>query len=247
VTKILAALLWLSGSAGFAATIQFVSLPSNTQYGTFNGFASATINGIPFQELICDDYDHTTYMPSGNMTFNLSDLTSLIPLQSARFVDLLHWNNTVTKYQEAAILLYGMQQNGPGTMLDLTGDYQYALWALFTPSVKLPNSTARTLLQDAADTVARGGSSNNAIYSQLRIYTPSTGFTSNQEFLQMVPSLTSNVQAIPEPSPGITVAIGMGVIGLSVGLRRLLQRRTAAAKSGSIPRESEQSSPSDVQ
>lgn len=239
MTKILTALLLLTGSAGFASTIQFVGLPANTTYGTYNGFASATINGMPFQQLICDDYDHTTYMPSGNLTFALSGLTGPNSLQFARFVDLNQWENTIVRYEEAAILLNGLLQNGPGGLLDLTADYQYALWALFTPSVKLPNATAQTLLQNAAYTVAHGGSANDLIYSQLRIYTPSTGYTSNQEFLQMVPSLTSNAQAIPEAPPAITIAIGMGVIALSVALRSLMQRRPARVMLGSIPRESE--------
>ena len=61
-----------------------------------------------------------------------------------------------------------MSQNGPGALLDLTADYQYALWKLFTPGVMLPNSTAQTLLNDAAYSVAHAGSSNDRGFEDSR-------------------------------------------------------------------------------
>jgi hypothetical protein len=242
VIKILA-LAFLTVSAGFASRISFTGLPSNTEFGTYNGFAVGSIDGASNQLLICDDFAHTTYVPSSNLVYSLSELVGSNPLQFARFADLTQWSNTIIKYEEAALLLNGLMQNGPGSLLDLTADYQYALWELFTPSVKLPNSTALTLLNDAAYNVAHGGTSNNAIYSELRIYTPDAGYTSNQEFLQMVPNATTTSTgplATPESSPAIALLIGMGVIALSVVARRKLGRRIAVATSGSIPRESGQ-------
>jgi len=50
---------------------------------------------------------------------------------------------TIEKYKEAAMLLDGLRQTGHGSLLDLTADYQYALWMLFTPTVKGPNFTAK--------------------------------------------------------------------------------------------------------
>jgi hypothetical protein len=238
VTRLLASFLFLTVSSGFASTIQFTRLPANTQYGTYNGFAIATVDGNPLQHLICDDYDHTTYVPSGNMVFSLSTLTGGNPLQYARFVDPNGWDGAIAKYEEAAILLDGLRQTGPGSLLDLTGDYQYALWHLFTPSAALPSVTAQTLLNDAANSVRQGGASNFALYSQLRIYTPVAAYASNQEFLQMAADFTpsaprsyfSDTVANPEPPPGMLVGIGMAAIALSVGARRMLQRRGVVAQ-----------------
>lgn len=244
MSNLLTSFLFLTVSAGFADTIQLTGLPANTQYGTYNGFAFATIDGIPLQQLICDDIDHTSYVPSGSMTFSLSTLTGGNPLQYARFIDPNDWDSTISKYEEAALLLDGLRQTGPGLLLDLTADYQYALWHLFTPSSVLPSTTAQTLLNDAAYGVQQGGTSNQALYSELRIYTPGAAYSSNQEFLQMAANSTpdppngdfSDTVANPEPAPGILVGIGMAAIAFGLGARRLLRRRGAAAKLGSTPR-----------
>lgn len=235
MSKLLAAFLFLTVSSGLADTIRFTGLPVNTQYGTYNGYAFATLDGTPLQPLICDDFSHETYVPSGNMTFSLSTLTGGNPLQYARFIDPNHWSATIVKYEEAALLLDGLNHTGPGLLLDLTADYQYALWRLFTPSVSIPNATAQTLLNDAANSVQQGGAYNQLLYSELRIYTPTAAFASNQEFLQMegptgfpVTGDQSDPGATPEAAPGMLVGIGMAVIALSLGVRHLLERREAA-------------------
>lgn len=246
MSKLLAVFLFLAVSGGFANTIQFTGLPVNTQYGTYNGYAIATIDGAPLQSLICDDFDHTTYVPSGNMAYSLSTLTGADPLQYARFIDPNYPDSTVAKYEEAALLLDGLRQTGPGFLLDLTADYQYALWHLFTPGAALPNATAQTLLNDAAASVQAGAVANQAIYSELRIYTPTAAYASNQEFLQMAANPTpgspngnfSDSLASPEAAPGVLVGIGIAAIALSLGTRRLMRRRGAAATLGTIPRAS---------
>jgi hypothetical protein len=173
--------------------------------------------------LICDDFGHTTNEPSGPMDFSLSTLTSPTPLQYARFVDP-NRGVAITRYEQAAILLDGLNHTGPGLLLDMTADYQYALWMLFTPGVNAPNATAQTLLNDAAYSVRQGGPANLAIYSELRIYTPTASYVSNQEFLQLG-AHPPDPTAIPETSPAILIWIGMAGIALSVAARRLLQRR----------------------
>ncbi len=231
--KLLAVFLFLTAASGFADTIQFTGLPANTQYGTYNGYVSATIDGIPAQMLICDDFDHTTYVPSGPLDFSQSTLTGADPLQYARFADPNQLGSSMAKYEEAAILLNGLRQTGPGLLLDLTADYQYALWMLFTPGVASPNATAQTLLNDAADTVQQGEASNQALYSELRIFTPDAAYSSNQEFLQMAadPTLSPpppldflDSAATPEPAPAVLIGIGIVAIGLSVGARCLRKR-----------------------
>jgi len=242
VSKFLPVFLFLTVSTGFANTIQFTGLPVNTQYGTYNGYAVATIDGTPLEPLICDDFDHTTYVPSGNLTYSLSTLTGGDPLQYARFIDPNNWGATIVKYEEAALLLNGLNQTGPGFLLDLTADYQYALWYLFTPSVVLPNATAQTLLNDATNSVQQGGAYNQMLYSELLIYTPTAAYASNQEFLQLGSPTAyaldgfSDPGAVPEAAPGILVGIGMAAIGLSLGARHLRQRRDAAAAPAPVER-----------
>ena len=216
-------MLFLAAPLGWASAIVFTGLPLNHQYGTYNGFAFATVDWQTNQLLICDDYNHDTLVPSGPLLYSLSTLTGSDPLEFARFVDPTHWEATIFRYEEAAVLLNGLSHTGPGLLMDLTADYQYALWHLFTPSAGLPNSTAQTLLDEAAFNVQHAGSSNDWLYADLRIYTPITQFESNQEFLQLV--------ANPEPSPMVLVAIGIGAIALSVWMRRRLPtlRRARAA------------------
>ncbi|HLK68735.1 MAG TPA: hypothetical protein VKU19_35130 [Bryobacteraceae bacterium] len=238
----LALLFFLTASGGFADTIQFTALPVNTQYGTYNGYASATINGTPLEALICDDFNHETFVPSGPMDFSLSTLTGSNPLQNARFVDPNQQTTTINKYEEAAVLLDGLNHTGPGLLLDLTGDYQYALWMLFTPTVNAPNATAQTLLNDAAAAVRANAISTQALYSELRIFTPTAAFASNQEFLQLSASATSfdlsdpgGPVATPEAPPSVLFAIGIGAISLSLLVRRFLKREAAEVRAIRMP------------
>ena len=224
--------LWLTANTGFSATIDLISLPTNTEFGHYNGYVVATVDGQPNQLLICDDFDSTTYVPSGEMTYLLSSLTGSNPLQDARFVDRSKWNASVAMYQEAAFLLDGLNKTCPESVFDLTAYYQYALWHLFTPSVALPGgATAQTLLDDAAASVASGGLSNELLYSRLRIYTPTSAYASNQELLQLAPGLSSHPwddpppdMATPEPSSLYLIATGLGLVGLGYFTRCVMRR-----------------------
>jgi hypothetical protein len=229
----LALLLWLTTIAG-AATIQFSTLPDNTTYGTYNGFAIATVDGVT-QLLVCDDYGHTTYMPSPAMAFLLSTLTGADPLEYARFLNPNEEDLAVFRYRQAAWLVDGMSRTGRGSELNLTADYQHAIWHLFTPTAPLPSQTAQTLLDDAAAAV-QNGFTDPAVEERLRIYTPQYPYVSNQEFLGLAPpSLlvagddpdpAGEVMATPEPAAITTVAIGVGLIILMALSRRWRHRLT---------------------
>src|SRR5688572_1503875 len=107
-------LLLISSAAGaFGASISFTALPLNTAYRTYNGFAQATVDGVPAQLLVCDDYDHTTYVPSGPFTYNVSTLAGTSPLQYARFADPLAWEDSIALYKQAALLVDGMLHTSP--------------------------------------------------------------------------------------------------------------------------------------
>ena len=203
-------LVLLSASAGQASEIYFTRLPANFENGTYNGFVSGTIDGVLFNNLICNDYDEKTYVPSGPIVFHLSVLDTLT---YARFVDLAGepTSTDVQRYQEAALLLEGMQ--GHPT---LTADYQYAIWRLFTPAVSVYKSS-ELLLDNVRNVVEHSEPATYAdVYNRLRIYTPDAGYESNQEFLGLAP--------VPEPGSFWLLAAGIGLATLSLaigwGLRR---------------------------
>ncbi len=215
--KKLLTLLLLAATGGLANTIvSFTGLPPNTDFGTFNGFAQGTVNGVANQLLVCDDFNHETYVPSENLVFSLSLLTGANPLEYARFAMPGDLAGSIFKYEEAALLVEGLK-----TTPSQTADYQYALWHLFTPSVPLPDVTSQRLLDQVALQVQSGSPANEAVYAHLRIYTPVGGYASNQEFL----TLTSN----PEPETLVLVAIGVLAIVASRGLKRR-QRRSGDAR-----------------
>jgi len=87
---------------------------------------------VLFDNLICDDYDHTTYVPSGNLRYTMADINAL---PQSRFAG----PDALANYQEAAILLYGLEHLSainaslsPNSQLTI-GDIQYALWNIFAP------------------------------------------------------------------------------------------------------------------
>ncbi|HTS65108.1 MAG TPA: hypothetical protein VMH28_23955 [Candidatus Acidoferrales bacterium] len=207
-----------------AESIQFQTLPGNTQYGTYNGFVTAAVNGLE-TELVCDDYLHTTYVPSGPFTYQVSTLTGANPLQYARFVNPADWPRSVTQYEEAAYLVLQLSEQ-PAPPRDLTADYQYALWSLFTPSTPVQGTSAPALLAQAAAAVA-SAQIDPLLYSRLRIYTPVTPYASNQEFLALAvagyePPDNDASQVAPEPPTALLVS-GTALVATALILKRLRQ------------------------
>lgn len=185
--------------------VYFTALPSTYENGTYNGYATATIGGLPGQFLMCDDYAHQTYMPSGSdLTYYYSTLTGPDPLQYVRFTQV----DEVQNYRVAAVLMAGLSDvlaTGNATAGDIT-NYQYAVWNLFDPT-GAPVTTAQQGLQKSAlDTVQNGGPVALDDYSRLVIYTPTAAYASNQEFLGL-----RTPAAVPEPSTAPLVSLILGV------------------------------------
>jgi hypothetical protein len=217
----LLALTLLTTAAAHADSliIMFTALPTTIEEGTYNGFSAATINGIPNQYLICDDYTHDTYVPSSNLVYDYSTLNGSQPLQFARFTGA----NELRNYEEAAVLVVALANylgSGNANANGIT-DYQYALWNLFAPYNAQTNpggaqadANQQALQAWALGVVNAGGPVATSAYRQLAIYTPSAAFSSNQEFLGLnTPS--------PAPEPGTLLPLAAALLaGCWVALRR---------------------------
>ena len=197
-----------------ASTVVFTALPPVFQNGTYNGFATATIDGVPNQLLLCDDDAHTTYMPSDSILYDYSTLTGSNPLQFARFSDHPATMDDLTKYEVAAVLLYELNLAGSANA-DLVTDYQYAIWNMFDPTTSLfrPNQSA---LQQAAIDIVLGKATApvwlSTAYADLAIYTPQSAYASNQEFLGLNP--------VPEPAMFWLLGCTLATIGVVSRKRR---------------------------
>jgi hypothetical protein len=171
------ALIMTSVLSATQVTMNFITTPTQTASGYYVGYASATVNDI-YTNIMCDDFTHTTYFPSGPMTYNLSTYQDLT---SARF--------TRSQYEVAAILLSEFDTIAPVK----AGEYNFALWKLFDSNA--PDfGNSNKLLSDAIALQKVG--SNSVVYNQLIIYTPTSQFYSNQEFL----SISSTQGNVPEPA-----------------------------------------------
>lgn len=203
-----------SATAALADTVAvtFTTLPYtelNGSYGspgaTYNGYVGATVNGIPSQWLICDDYADETMVPSGPLIFDYSTIASLGNPAGLHFGG---FRNAQTLYDEAAILNYNLYSLGPHASPVSVTDYQYAIWNLFDSSVTL-NSSQQALQASALSAVNSGANWLSGVYSNTLVYTPDpkTNSWGNQEFLQY------QGQTIPEPATYVLVGAVLTWLG----------------------------------
>jgi hypothetical protein len=243
----------LLASIAHAGTIQVVAVPTNTAFGTHNGFWTATVNGVPGQLLASDDYNHTAFVSPDGLPYLVSMLTGDNRLQYARFFDPERVDSSILLYEQAGLLLDGMRQTGPGSLFDLTAQYQYALWRLFTRGIPLPDTTVETLLAETRTAVEAPDAAHIDLYSSLRILTPLQGDESSQEFLAFSndPSWLNVAQpgpfsglappsvqdlATPEPAAIILAATGLGLILAGPLIRRLGHQAAASSNTRTISR-----------
>jgi len=234
--KPLSALVLLAAAAaalhGNTVTLSIDHLPAtfeNGNYGqpgaTYNGFASATIDGISNQMLLCSDAADSTPVPSGDMVYDVSTLGGFNPLQYVHFTG----PNMVANYDEAAVLLWQLWNyvtaNGSAASGDTITDYQYAIWNIFDPydATTNPNGIAVNGTQAALQNTAVGMVDNDGVmlssdvYPYVTIYTPDPngGSVGNQEFLEF---------STPEPG-SMFLMIGGGLIGAAAIARKKLRKR----------------------
>jgi hypothetical protein len=219
-------------SASSTVIVTFTNLNSdvlgngttNSQSNTYNGETNATIAGIPSQYLVCDDFSNSTDVPSGPIDFSVNTIASLTSSNvdfAGGFVTGLtgeaSGGMTQTQaYDTLAVLLTNLETAG-NTVQQVT-DYQFAMWNLTEPNGVDGNDSSITDnpldanasndLQSAftAVTAATPSSAVIADENSLLIYTPTSSFSSNQEFL----GLDTPGSPIPEPSTWfLTAALGL--------------------------------------
>jgi hypothetical protein len=238
----------LTASYCFADTlnINFTNLPTvhesqtySQNNATYNGEVTATIDGIPMQEIVCDDFFVDTPVPS-TLTYNYSTFgganwqskvqfegSETLVNKSGSALDGIAKNSSLTlteteAYETAAVLLTGLESLNPHTQAHQVTDYQYALWYLFDQNVSLPQPVSSYYgdfkdLFDAATLVKSNLASDKLTVatdaSKLVIYTYPNG--SKQEFLGLS-------TPTPEPASWAMMA-GFGLLGLIPGVRRKLR------------------------
>jgi hypothetical protein len=217
----LASLALLSMAACHAdsiITLDVTGLPSTYQDGTYNGFATATINGIPNQLIVCDDASHVTYVPTGNMVYDFSTVGGSTPLESVRFTG----GNETQNYDEAAVLVWELYEyvtgSGSQASANTITDYQYAIWNIFDSGIS--TTTNQAALQAAALNLVKtdGAMLVTSVYPFVDVYTPTSAYSSNQEFMQF---------ATPEPGTLLLLAGGL-LVAMAVRMRRGLRKQPAA-------------------
>jgi hypothetical protein len=180
---------------------------------TYNGYVGVYIgDSTSLSQIICDDYNDFTYVPSGPYPYYA---TTLADVGSAEATTLF---SSTADYEAAAILandVLGLTGTDPVTENNITLD-QYAIWDLTSPSTPAfaangtdSNSIAQSALAQAA------ADPKNPLYAEVIIYTPQVQ-GSAQEFLGFA----------PEPSSIFLLLAGVGLLVLGANRSRWLKTKS---------------------
>jgi hypothetical protein len=221
-------LLVASAASADTVIIEFTALPftqmsstysTNSGVLTYNGYSIATISGIPNQNLVCDDFNDTTIMPSNPLVF---DFSTLVP-SSPNYLASEKYNSgtpaqVLQRYEEAAVLMvnFALYMASGNINQQTITDYNYAIWNLFdstapqSPGSPNPLSPGSSALQaNALNTLLTDAPAASADAARLLIFTPNAANPGNQEFL--------GLSDTPEPP---TFSLITGLLCITLATRR---------------------------
>lgn len=190
--------------------IEISGMPSYQYNGYYVGPAKATDNGAGPIDLWCDDFLHTTYVPT---TYYAN--VNTLPSTTTRFYNASSPSTSNQEYKEIAWLIgqyYGMS-SGQRTNQSV-GDLQFAIWLVFNPTETALQTSGANMWLAKAQTADLGGYNTSTV----RIFTPvncsgTNCAPNNQEFVNA-----------PVPEPTAIVLFGTGAVVAMLAVKRRRRR-----------------------